>query len=142
MSSVRDSHESFLVYKHGRYFWYAVLLSLAAVFGYVSYHGMQPANGGTWLGYTLGSAAAFIIVVLMCFGIRKRKYRSQTGTLQGWLSVHVYFGVSLLLLATLHTGFQLGWNIHSLCYWLLWVLVISGILVPMPIIVIQGLFCR
>ena len=34
----------------------------------------EPPNGGTWLGYTLGTIGALLIVWLMLFGIRKRRY--------------------------------------------------------------------
>jgi hypothetical protein len=48
------------------------------------------------------------------------------GTLQGWLSAHVYLGLLLLLLISLHSGLRLGWNIHSLAYGLLALLVATG----------------
>lgn len=48
-------------------------------------------------------------------------------TLQGWLSAHVYFGLSLVVLVTLHTGFRIGWNIHSFAYVLMLLVIITGI---------------
>ena len=49
------------------------------------------------------------------------------GTRQGWLSAHVYFGTALLILASLHSGFQFDWNVHTLSYVLMLVVVANGI---------------
>jgi hypothetical protein len=47
--------------------------------------------------------------------------------LKSWTSAHVYLGLSLIVIATLHTGFQFGWNVHTLAYGLMMVVIISGI---------------
>lgn len=83
-------------------------------------------NGGTWLGYGLGTVGAVLIFWLMWLGIRKRQYSSSSGTVRGWLSAHIYLGVGLLVIATLHTGFQLGLNIHTLAYVLMIIVIVSG----------------
>jgi len=82
--------------------------------------------GGTWLGYTLGTIGAVLIVWLMFLGIRKRRYSSNVGTLQGWTSAHVYLGTSLIIVATLHCAFEFGWNIHTLAYVLMMLVIFSG----------------
>lgn len=48
-------------------------------------------------------------------------------TLQGWFSAHVHLGLALIVLTTLHTGFRLGWNLHSLAYILLLLVIASGL---------------
>lgn len=66
---------------------------------------------------------------------RKAQRRSQAaaeswrhgGNLRGWLSAHVHLGTALLILATLHSGFRLAWNLHSLAYILLLLVLASGV---------------
>jgi hypothetical protein len=118
--------EQFFSYSNWRY--YKITILVIVIFsGIYAWHdpGM-PKNGGTWFGYTLGTVSALLIVWLMYFGRRKRDYFSTLGTVKGWLSAHVYFGSGLLILATLHTGFQFGVNIHTLAYVLMCVAIFSG----------------
>ena len=49
-------------------------------------------------------------------------------SLKAWTSAHVYLGLSLIVIATLHAGFQLGWNVHSLAYGLMMLVILSGLL--------------
>lgn len=120
-------HESFLVYERFRYLKLVLWLSLAAIIAYVWHDPPVRPNGGTWLGYTLGGVGAFFILVLLWLGVRKRRYYSNFGTVRGWTSAHVYLGLSLLIITTLHTGFQFGWNVHTLAYTLMVLVIASGI---------------
>lgn len=122
-------HQSILEFKHGRYFKAALLLCAAAIGAYF-WH-VPPAAylkpyGGTWLGYTLGTIGAVLILWLMLLGIRKRRYHSRIGTAEGWTSAHVYLGASLIIVATLHCAFEFGWNIHTLAYVLMMLVIASG----------------
>ena len=119
-------HESMLAYAGKRYLWVALGLIAVAALAYGWYRPVEAPNGGTWLGYTLGSVAALLILWLTAYGIRKRSYRSNLGTLRGWLSAHVYLGTALVAIATLHSGFQFGWNVHTLAYALMCLVVVSG----------------
>lgn len=93
---------------------------------YVSQGPSQPANGGTVQGYVLGIFAALLILLLTYLGIRKRRYSSNLGQLQGWTSAHVYLGACLLLIASFHAAFQVGWNVHTLAYALMLAVIFSG----------------
>lgn len=119
-------HENILKYRSARYLWTSVAITVASVAVYVSQDPSEPRNGGTWQGYVLGTAGALLIVWLSALGIRKRAYRSRLGSVQGWTSAHVYLGTVLVLVATLHCAAQFGWNVHTLAYALMVVVVLSG----------------
>jgi hypothetical protein len=119
-------HESMLDYGNRRYLKVALSLCAVSIVAYAVHDPLSPPNGGTWLGYTLGGIGAALIIWLTALGIRKRSYASSLGTLRGWTSAHVYLGLSLIVVATLHTGFQFGWNLHTLCYVLMLIVIASG----------------
>ena len=119
-------HYSILEYAKFRWFKAALLVSTIAAALYLWHEPPLKPYGGTWLGYGLGTVGAVLILWLLWYGIRKRSYKSTTGTVQGWLSAHVYLGSALVVIVTLHTGFELGWNVHTLAYVLMLAVVASG----------------
>jgi hypothetical protein len=119
-------HESILVFRKYRYLWAAMALTIVCLLAYWVHDPQEPPNGGTVLGYTLGTLGALMIVWLTWFGVRKRRYSSTSGTLQGWLSAHVYFGIALFVIVLLHAGFQVGWNIHTLAFAFMTLVIVSG----------------
>lgn len=119
-------YQSITSYKGARYFWVAIALSAASALAYWWHQPINSPNGGTWLGYTLGTIGALLIIWLMLLGVRKRSYNSNVGNVQGWTSAHVYLGTALLVVATLHCGLQFGNNIHTLAYVLMVVVILSG----------------
>lgn len=121
-------HESLLTYRRFRYFKLAVGLSLLAGLAYALLVPARIPNGGTPLGYTLGIVGALLILWLTAYGVRKRSYHSTLGTTAGWLSAHVYLGLALVVIVTLHSGFQFAYNIHTLAYLLTLGTVASGLL--------------
>jgi hypothetical protein len=119
-------HRSFLVYKNYLFLKIAFALSVGSGAVYAWHDPTHGPSGNTWLGYTLGTIGAVLILWLAWFGIRKRRYRTGRGQAQLWTSAHVYLGLSLLVIATLHTGFSFGWNIHTFAYALMVLVIVSG----------------
>lgn len=120
-------HESILAFRKRRYLWAALIISALAVVAYLIDDPQEPPNGGTVLGYTLGTIGALLILWLTWFGVRKRRYSSTRGTVQGWLSAHVYLGLALIIIVLLHAGFQIGWNVHTLAFALMMLVIASGL---------------
>ena len=127
MAAISVTHEGFL--RHARFRWLKVALAACtvAIIGYVAADVRPRANGGSWYGYLLGTIGALLIVWLALLGIRKRAMTRGRWSLKAWTSAHVYLGLALIVIATLHTGFQLGWNVHSLAYGLMLLVILSGI---------------
>lgn len=119
--------QSFVNYRGYRYATIAAVLSVVTLAAYMLDHPRVPPNGGTWLGYTLGTIAALLVVFLSSFGIRKRAFHSGVGTAIGWVSAHVYLGLAALVVATLHSGMRFGYNVHTLAYVLMCIVTLSGV---------------
>lgn len=124
---VGASHESFLRHKRFRWLKISLLICVLAVFGFALIDVQPRHNGGSWYGYALGTIATLLILWLAMIGIRKRAITRGRWSLKAWTSAHVYLGLSLIVIATLHTGFQFGWNVHTLAYALMMLVIVSGI---------------
>jgi hypothetical protein len=120
-------HQSVLTWRNGRYGKTALLLSLAAILFYAIDNPEGGPSGGTFLGYSYGSFGFLLICWLGWFGIRRRRYSNKGLLLQDWLSAHVYFGLTLIIFATLHMAFRFDYNIHLLAYVLMMLVIFSGI---------------
>ncbi|MFM9433570.1 hypothetical protein ACFDR9_000611 [Janthinobacterium sp. CG_23.3] len=119
--------DNILSFRRSKYLKWAAAVVLGCVLLYALDQPPIRPGGGTWLGYGLGTLGAALILWLLAFGMRKRAYSSTLGTVRGWLSAHVYLGLALAVVATLHTGFQFGWNVHTLAYAMTISVIVSGI---------------
>jgi len=79
--------------------------------------GLHPGHRGRSIG-GLANAA----------GNTQASLRSTLGSVPGWTSAHVMLGLSLAVVVTLHTGFQFGWNVHTLAYVFMMLVIASGVL--------------
>ena len=119
-------HDGFLRHRNFRWLKIALTLSLIVIFGYALIDVEPRHNGGSWYGYTLGTIGALLILWLTVLGVRKRAMTPGRWSLKAWTSAHVYLGLSLIVIATLHAGFQFGWNVHTLAYGLMMLVILSG----------------
>jgi hypothetical protein len=120
-------HESFLRHANGRWARIAGILSLVVILIYMLDDPTPHPSGGTVYGYTLGTIGVLLILWLTALGIRKRKMTRGRWSLKAWTSAHVWLGLSLIVIGTLHTGFHFGWNVHTLAYGLMMFVILSGL---------------
>ncbi len=121
-------HDGFL--KHAGYKWLKIasFIMLVCIVSYLFIDVSPRHNGGSWYGYTLGTIGAGLILWLTMLGVRKRAMTPGKWSLKAWTSAHIYLGLSLIIIGTLHTGFQFGWNIHTAAYAFMMIVIISGII--------------
>jgi len=117
-----------LTYGGKRYLWIGLTAGIVLLVSYYYYyrtHHLSP-SGSTPIGLIYGWLGFIAILILMFLGIRKRWHASHWGTMQGWTSGHVYLGLLTLLVIPMHAGFRFGWDVHTLAFALLAIVVLSG----------------
>lgn len=123
----QQTHKSFLTHKRFRYGKIALIVAVLTIVSYALIDVSPRHNGGSWYGYTLGTIGAGLIIWLTFLGVRKRAMTPGRWSLKAWTSAHVYLGLALIVIGTLHTGFQFGWNIHTYAYAFMMLVIISGL---------------
>lgn len=108
------THETFINYANWRWFKISVCLILICIVWYIIDNPLLPKSGSTFYGYTVGIISAAIMIYLMWYGSRKRRYFTSVTTLKEILSAHIWLGIALLFLVPLHTGFRFNFNVHTM----------------------------
>lgn len=121
------SHEGFLRHKSFRWAKVSVLFCAAAIALYALVDVPGRHYGGTAPGYLLGTVSVLLILWLTMLGVRKRAMTRGRWSLKGWTSAHVWLGLSLVVLATLHSGFRFGLDVHTLAWALMVLVILSGV---------------
>ncbi len=122
-----SDHEGFLRFQRYKWLKIAVAVSLLCLFVYAINDVQPKPNGGSIYGYITGTAGVALILWLSMLGVRKRAITPGRWSLKSWTSAHVYLGLALIVIGTLHTGFDFGWNVHTLAYVLMLLVIASGI---------------
>ncbi len=107
--------------------WVGIIISVIAIVAFFAHEPVQGRDGSTIVGYGLGGFSALIVLYLSWLGVKKRRFASSTGRRRNSVSAHVFLGLALIVTATLHTGFEFEWSVHTLGYVLLMIVILSGI---------------
>lgn len=119
-------HESFLRHANARWARISGSFCLVLILIYLIDDPSPHPKGDTIYGYTLGTIGVLLILWLTALGIRKRTMTRGRWSLKAWTSAHVWLGLSLIVIGTLHTGFHFGFNVHTLAYALMMLVILSG----------------
>jgi hypothetical protein len=125
---VRTSHSTFLNHNNGLWWKIALVLTVVLFAAYFFLPVDRAHYGSTWLGYTMGTIGAVLILWLTMLGLRKRAITPGRWSLKSWTSAHVWLGLWCALVGTLHSGFDLAWNLHTLAWALMMIVILSGVL--------------
>jgi predicted membrane channel-forming protein YqfA (hemolysin III family) len=106
--------------------WTFLVLLVAVSASYVWYVGREYPHGGSRMGIAYGVAGSALILLLTFFGVRKRWYRSNFGTLEQWMQSHIYLGLLTLVILTFHTGLRFNDKIAVTAFLLMVLVVMSG----------------
>lgn len=95
--------------------------------GYALYARGEFPHGGSLPGLALGVLALLLVGVLLYYGVRKRRYRGGSGSLETWLQSHLYLGVLSLFVVLFHSGFRFEDDMAVAAFAVLVLVVLTGL---------------
>jgi len=125
--NARIVHESFLTFGGYRYLKLAAVLVAISVAAYALMPNPGEPHGGTWQGYGLGAIAGALLLFLLWFGIRRRRYATSMVPLRAWMSAHIYLGAALIPIVLLHSDGDFSLNFHTLFLVIVVATVLTGL---------------
>ncbi len=119
-------HSGLLAFRNARFLWWTLAALVVCTLLYITQSAATPPNGGTWQGYTLGTIGRPADPVA---GVARHPQAGVTawaGAAQGLDLGACLPGQRAAGDRTLHSAAQMGWNVHTLAYLLMWIVVLSG----------------
>jgi len=118
--------EGFTSYGGYRFLKLAIVIVCAALALFVFGPNEGVPHGGTVQGYVLGGIAGAILLFLVWFGVRRRRYATTMVPLRAWTSAHIYLGMVLIPIALLHSDGSISFSFHGLFFFLVVGAVVTG----------------
>ena len=114
--------------------WFGVSVVILAVCGawYVYYvrrgeGALNGPRGGSWTGLAYGVIGSLFMLFAGLLGARKRVRTWRIGRAEFWMRGHIWLGALSLPIIWFHGGFAHGGTLTTVLMWLLYAIVISGV---------------
>jgi hypothetical protein len=103
------------------------LLLTAGWYAAAAWAAKELPGGGSLPGFTFGLIGAVIILFEFLLWPRKHVRIKRLGSAQAWLRAHIWFGLLVLPILILHSGFRLGGTLSTVLMVLLTIVIASGV---------------
>lgn len=115
---------------HKPWFWATLVIFIVSAIAYVELSVNSPGGprGGTAIGLTFGIAGYAMMLYAGLLGARKKVPIWRIGRGQTWMRGHLWFGLLSLPMILFHSGFAWRGPLTSLLMWLMFVVILSGII--------------
>jgi len=107
-----------------------VMITVISSVGYIFYANTIPGgpDGGSVIGLVYGFLGTAMILFAGFLGGRKKLILLRVGSLSWWMRGHLWLGALSLPMILFHAAFSLGGLLTSTLMWLLFIIIISGVI--------------